>query len=87
VTVTSPGAGSVFDRKTLVTATANVTDNVRVAQVRFYYNGNLRCTTNAAPYQCAVRLPNARNSSGTIQVQANDAAGNLGASSTNIWIR
>jgi len=84
VTITSPANGATFSRRSQFTATASASDNVGVTQVRFYLNGSLVCTDTAAPYQCTMTLPGKSGSTNTIQVQAQDAAGNIGRASTSV---
>jgi chitinase len=84
VAISSPGNGSVFNRRSTITASATASDNVGVKQVDFYLNGNLRCSSTTAPYSCAISLPGTRGWTGTLQVKASDTAGNVGSSSVNI---
>jgi hypothetical protein len=87
VSISSPANGSVFNRYAAITATANASDNVGVKEVRFYLNGALRCVQQAAPYQCQLTLPNRKNWTGTVSIEASDAAGNVGRSSSQVSTR
>jgi len=64
---------------------AIATDNVRVTEVRFYMNGQLKCTDRTAPWGCGFNLPSTRGSH-TMMVQASDAAGNVGRKSVTVWV-
>jgi hypothetical protein len=84
VAITSPANGSTAARGSTITVSATATDNVGVSQVRFYLNNNLVCSSNSAPYSCNVTLPNGKKSVSTVQVQASDAAGNVGKASITV---
>jgi hypothetical protein len=85
VRITSPANGSMVGRRSTITVTATATDNVGVKEVRFNLNGALRCISSASTlYQCQITLPNAKRWTGLIDVQASDAAGNVGRSSVSV---
>jgi hypothetical protein len=84
VSITSPANGSAFPRRATITAAASATDNVKVTEVRFYLGGSMRCAVTSAPYACQMTLPTKRGWTGTLDVQASDAAGNVGRSSITV---
>jgi hypothetical protein len=87
VTITSPGNGSTFSRRASIAASASASDNVGVKEVRFYLDGVMRCAGTSAPYQCQLSLPSKKGWSGTLEVQASDAAGNVGRSSVSLSVQ
>jgi hypothetical protein len=63
---------------------ANASDNVGVAELKFVVDGRTACTLRAAPYVCAwtPKRPGAVN----IEVRAMDAAGNIASTSASMRI-
>ncbi|WP_418121655.1 Ig-like domain-containing protein [Variovorax sp. 160MFSha2.1] len=63
---------------------ANASDNVGVAELKFVVDGRTACTLRAAPYVCAwtPKRPGAAN----IEVRAMDAAGNIASTSASMRI-
>jgi hypothetical protein len=86
VSITSPGNGASFNRKSIVSVSANASDDVGVVDVQFYLNGALICTDSTAAYSCSMRMPNQRRTN-TIEVRARDAAGNVGRQSIQVYSR
>ncbi len=78
--ITFPVNNSQVDRSSVVTITANATDNVAVQRVEFYVSNALKCTDTAAPYSCNWTVPGAKNKVYTLFTKAFDAAGNMGTS-------
>jgi hypothetical protein len=83
VSITSPASGASFNRKSIVSVSANASDDVGVVDVQFYLNGALICTDSTAAYSCSMRMPNQRRTN-TIEVRARDAAGNVGRQSITV---
>ncbi len=79
VSLTSP-AGSTTVSNT-VTLTATASDNTGVASVTFLVDGVTLGSTSTAPYSVAWNTKSMTNGAHTLQVQAQDAAGNQAASS------
>jgi hypothetical protein len=67
-----------------VNAQALAKDNVGVVEVRFYVDGQLKCSDRSAPWGCGFALPTAAGQH-YLMVQAFDAAGNMGTQTINIW--
>jgi len=44
----------------------------------------MRCVTTSPPYRCDLRISNRKNWSGILNVQASDAAGNVGSASIQL---
>jgi len=79
VSITNPTNGTV-KRGSRITIQANATDNVAVAQVEFYVNATLACSTQTSPYSCGWKVPSAPNRVYQLRAIAVDAAGNKGVS-------
>ena len=79
MSITSPTGGTVAV-KTTITITANASDNVGVSKVQFFVNGAVTCTSTNSPYNCAWKVPSAKNQTYQLQTKAYDAAGNAGSS-------
>jgi hypothetical protein len=47
----------------------------------------MRCAGTSAPYQCQLSLPSKKGWSGTLEVQASDAAGSVGRSSVSLSVQ
>ena len=77
VEITSPANGSQVVQGSTITVTANATDDVAVASVSFFVNGQLAFTTTTAPYQHTFTVPNS-GSTLTIGATALDFAGTAG---------
>jgi uncharacterized protein (TIGR03382 family) len=73
VQITSPGESQAVTAGFMITATA--ADNVDVASVAFYLDGDLLATTTQAPYQLATD-PTLTEGAHTIVVEATDGDGN-----------
>jgi hypothetical protein len=80
VSITQPLNGALVTRRSVVTITANASDNVGVTKVEFYISGTLLGTTNTAPYSIDWQVPAAKNKTYSIQTKAYDAAGNTSTS-------
>jgi hypothetical protein len=70
VTITSPVAGKLYTREDTVFLTATITSQLPIANVRYYFNGQLINQTKALP------LMTAPLGSATVSVIAKDSAGN-----------
>jgi 6-phosphogluconolactonase (cycloisomerase 2 family) len=57
VQITSPANGTQVIQGSTLTVTANATDDVAVASVSFFVNGQLAFTTTTAPYQYTFTAP------------------------------
>jgi hypothetical protein len=80
VQIVQPPNGATVGRRTTVMITASAPDNGGVTSVQFYVNGTLLCADASAPYSCNWKVPGARGKTYRLQVQAHDAAGNIGNS-------
>ena len=81
VSVTSPAAGSTVTGS--VTITADASDNILVAGVRFFVDGVAAGGEDlAAPYSTTWNTPSAGNGTHTLTAVARDAAGNVTTSAT-----
>ncbi len=78
VRISKPTNGSVLSRTTWYTAEA--TDNVGVARVRFYVDGALIATDTESPYKIRWDVSSVAPGSHQLSVQAQDAAGNTATS-------
>ncbi len=81
VTITSPAQGASIIQGTRVSVTANATDDVSVASVTFFVNGQAAFIDTTAPYEYTFTAP----SSGTtlpITATAADIANNISLPST-----
>jgi chitinase len=81
VAITAPGDGTMVATSSLVTISANVTDNISVSTVVFYVNGNRKCSTTTSPYTCAWKVRAATGKTYRLKATATDAQGNVGLSS------
>lgn len=84
VDITSPTNGSTVRKNTTVKITTNASDNVAVARVEFFVNGNIRCLVAAAPYVCSWSVPKQPKVKYTITAKAFDASGNSASSSVDV---
>jgi hypothetical protein len=79
VQITSPSGGLTVSVGT-VRVTANASDNVGIARVRFYADGRLIATDTSAPYEATWQAGLIGNH--TLRADAEDLAGNITQSST-----
>lgn len=79
VAIFSPNSGVVV--KDLVQVDVSATDNVSVAQVSLYANGNLVGTDSVAPYQFSWDSTTVADGNVSLTASASDAAGNEASSS------
>jgi len=77
VQITSPASGAEIIKGATVTVTANAVDDVAVAAVSFFVNGQLVSTTSTAPYQFTFTAPTT-GSTFTIGALALDFGNNAG---------
>lgn len=80
VAVTSPVQGSNLLEGSTVTLSATASDDVQVAQVEFFLDGNLVATDGAAPFGTQVQVPAGEDGS-AIEIKA-VAADSIGQKST-----
>jgi thermitase len=79
ITITAPTQGATIG--TTVTVTVNAMDNVRVTRVKLYADGVNVASSTSAPFTTKWSAKRAARGAHTLQVEAYDAAGNVGASS------
>lgn len=77
VQITSPVAGAQLVQGSNVTISANATDDVAVAAVTFFVNGQVAFTTATAPYKYTFSAPSS-GSTMTLGATASDFGGNVG---------
>jgi hypothetical protein len=82
VSITSPLAGAIVARGTIVTIAADASDNVGVAKVEFYVKNVLKCTDTVAPYTCGWAVPTAKDAVYTLHAKAVDTSNNTTTSAT-----
>ncbi|GMT96376.1 hypothetical protein KH5H1_04950 [Corallococcus caeni] len=80
VALVSPVSGAVVSGTILLSA--NASDNVGVASVRFYINSVLLGTVSSAPYQLAWNTSTVTNGSASVRAEAVDTSGLVSPSST-----
>jgi hypothetical protein len=73
VSLTAPTLNSIVTSP--VTAVATATDDVGVAKVTFFLDGNSRVTTNVTPYQAVLAFPSFSQGTHTVTARAFDLAG------------
>jgi len=83
-TITSPANGATVQGTTTISAFTN--DNVGVTKVQFYVGGSLIGTTLASPYNIVWDTTKVANGNYTIQVEAYDAAENMGTSEITVTV-
>ncbi len=77
VSITAPASGATVS--SMVTVSANATDNVAVASVQFALDGaNLGGAVTSSPYQVTWNTTTAANGSHVLGAAARDSAGNVG---------
>jgi hypothetical protein len=84
VQITSPANGTQVIQGSTVTVTANATDDVAIAAVNFFVNGQLAFTTSTTPYQYTFTAPST-GSTLTIGATVIDFGGNIGQA-TNVTL-
>lgn len=93
VNITAPSEGQVFSSGTPITITATASDDGSVTAVRFFINGTLEDTDNAAPYETTYNPVG--DGTYTIRAEVEDNTGLIGednstfivgAASDFIWI-
>jgi subtilisin family serine protease len=67
-----------------VTASASATDNVGIANVKFFVNGQLAATDTTSPYSTSVNLGRGNN---TVQAVATDTSGNTSSDTKSVYVR
>jgi Bacterial Ig domain len=82
VAITFPQDGAIVQRRSLVTIRADASDDVAVAKVEFYLDGDRRCLAAILPYICPWTVPAKRNRRYAWWAIASDASGNARASAT-----
>lgn len=87
VSITSPTDGSRVFRNNITTIRASASDNVKVAKVEFYINGNLLSTDTTSSYTASWKVPNTRNVTYTISAKAYDTSNNTATTSINVTSR
>jgi hypothetical protein len=87
VTIRRPADGSQVARGSALLISASASDDVGISRVEFYINGNRIGATSVEPYTQSYKVPMKPNSSYTIVAKAWDAAGNMGSSSVQIFVR
>ncbi len=80
VSFTYPTNGGMIPKNSTITMTATATDNLSVADVKFYVNGVLKCTDTVAPYSCNWFVPKQKGINYTFNAKATDTSGNIGQS-------
>ncbi|HYO78997.1 MAG TPA: Ig-like domain-containing protein [Thermoanaerobaculia bacterium] len=76
--ITAPANAATVS--SIVSVTANATDNVGVTKVEFFLDGVLKSTDTASPYAWSWDTATAANGAHTLVSKAHDAAGNVGTS-------
>jgi len=85
VSVTAPRTGSTVRRNTTVSLSASAGDDVAVSKVEFYNGSTLLGTDTSAPYTSSWKTGTKRGYQ-TITVKAYDPAGNVGTSSSTVYV-
>jgi hypothetical protein len=80
VTITAPTNGASVTGQ--VTISASASDNIGVAQVDFYVDGQLRSSDTSAPFSISWNTNPVSKTTHTLYVRATDAAGNTTQSAT-----
>lgn len=75
VNIVSPINNASFPRHSVVTISANASDDTYITQVVFYVNGSIVCTDATAPYTCSWNTPGKPNTPYTIKAVATDGGG------------
>jgi hypothetical protein len=85
VTITYPTSGLRLRRGSQTSITASASDNVEVTSMKTYANGTLICDDPAPPHSCTWTVP----SIGKVRIQVNafDAAGNVGTDEVSVFPR
>lgn len=85
VSITSPVASAVIATR-LITLSALATDNVGVAKVEFYVDGNLIATDTGAPYSANWNTRKATRGTHWIKARAIDGAGNAAEQTISVTL-
>ena len=80
VAITAPTSGASVTGQ--VTISASASDNIGVAQVDFYVDGQLRSSDTSAPFSISWNTNPVSKTTHTLYVRATDAAGNTTQSAT-----
>jgi hypothetical protein len=78
ISITSPTSGKPVIQGQTITVSANATDDVAVASVSFYVNGQLAISTSSTPYQLIYTVPDSASAL-TFGATAVDFGNNVGA--------
>jgi hypothetical protein len=84
VSFTNPLDGGTVPAGGTVTIRVNASDDDRVADVRFYVAGSLRCTDTTAPYTCTWWPRKQVGANIPLQAVARDPTGNQGSATINV---
>jgi hypothetical protein len=85
VTITYPASGLRLRRGSQTSITTSTWDNVKVTSMKTYANGTLVCDDPAPPHSCTWTVPPIGKV--RIQVNAFDAAGNVGTDEVSVFPR
>ncbi len=85
VAITSPAANATLTSR-VVSLAAQAGDNVAVASVGFYIDGNLVATSNAAPYSANWNTRKAARGTHSITVRATDTSGNASSQTISVTL-
>ena len=78
VNITYPLNNNYVPKKSIVTISANASDNIGVTKVEFKVNGVLVCTDNTQSYTCNWKVPPRSGVGYRIQAIGYDTKGNIG---------
>lgn len=84
VSILSPADGTVIEKNSNVTISANAMDNIGISKVLFYVSGVLKCTDAAAPYNCDFKLTGKSGNLFTLTTTAYDKSNNTASASITI---
>ena len=84
VSITAPSAGSYVSGTATIRVQAS--DNVGVARVEFYIDGELVCVDRSAPYECEWDTTSWPEGEHTIRVVAYDTSGNVGEDQVTVIV-
>lgn len=85
IVITNPTNGSILNPASEVIIQTLTSGNIEVSKVAISINGELFCTVDSPPFECAWRVPSVKNTSYTILAQTFDKDGKI--SSTEVMVK
>lgn len=84
VTILEPQSGSLVQRRSTVTLTAEASDDSGISKLEFFVDGTIVCSKSSSPYSCNWNVPAKPGIAYTITAEATDIYGNRSSDSITV---